>query len=127
MRLALDVLPGRLSIARLPADEPIPGWAADATPASITRTADELSVVCSEELVPDGVLRQDGYRALAVRGPLDFALTGIVSGLTAPLSGAGVPVFVVSTFDTDLVLVPEAELDRAAAALRGVGHLVAGR
>ena len=127
MRLELDVLPERLSVARLPADAPIPAWAAAVAPASITRTASELSVVCGEDLVPDGVRRQDGYRALAVRGPLDFALTGIVSGLTAPLAAAGVPVFVISTFDTDLVLVPEAHLDRAAATLSGLGHLVAGR
>jgi hypothetical protein len=126
MTLVLDVVPGRLAIARLGSDAPLPAWAAGPPPTSITRTGAELSIVCAEALVPADVRHVGGYRALAVRGPLDFALTGIVSGLTAALAGAGVPVFVISTFDTDLVLVPDARLDDAVAALRGVGHEVAG-
>ena len=127
MLLILDVVPGRLAIARLAPDAPLPAWAAGPAPVSITRTDSELSVVCAEDRVPAGVRHVGGYRALAVRGPLDFALTGIVSGLTSALAGAGVGVFVISTFDTDLVLVPQERLDDAVAALRGAGHEVAGR
>lgn len=127
MLLILDVVPGRLAIARLAPDAPLPAWAAGPAPVSITRTDAELSVVCAEDRVPAGVRHVGGYRALAVRGPLDFALTGIVSGLTSALAGAGVGVFVISTFDTDLVLVPQERLDDAVAALRGAGHEVAGR
>ena len=127
MRLVLDVVPGRLAIARLDPDAPPPAWAAGPPPTSITRTGAELSVVCAEALVPASVRHVGGYRALAVRGPLDFALTGIVSGITAPLAAAGVPVFVISTFDTDLVLVPQEHLAGAVTALQELGHEVAGR
>jgi uncharacterized protein len=121
MTLTLDVLPQTLAIARLPASATIPAWAAGEPLTSVTRTADELSIVCVQSAVPDDVPQTGGYRALAVRGPLDFGLTGILSGLTAPLAAAGVPVFVLSTYDTDLVLVPEAHVDAAVAALRAAG------
>ena len=126
MELTLDVLPGGLSIARLPPGAPVPPWALTGIPASVTRTSSELSIVAPDDLVPGDVRRQDGYRALAVRGPLDFALTGIVSGLTAPLAAAGIPVFVISTFDTDLILVREAHLAAALATLRSAGAEVVG-
>ena len=127
MPLTLDVLPGPLAIARLDPGAAVPAWATAGVPASITRTTGELSVVCPQELVPAAVRQVGGYRALAVRGPLDFALTGIVSGLTTALAHAGVPVFVISTFDTDLVLVPGERLGDAVAALHEAGHRVAGR
>ncbi len=124
MELTLDLLPGRMSIVRLAPDASLPDWALAGNPASVTRTREELSIVCAQDLVPPGVRRQDGYRTLAVRGPLDFALTGIVSGLTTPLAASGVPVFVLSTFDTDLILVPQSHLDVARAALRDAGATV---
>ena len=126
MELTLDLQPGLMTIARLPPDAAVPAWALAGVPASLTRTDAELLIVCPHELVPAGVRRQDGYRTFAVRGPLDFALTGIVSGLTAPLAAAGVPVFVISTFDTDLIMVPQTHLEAAVAALRGTGAAVAG-
>jgi len=74
--------------------------------------------------VPSNVQAQRGYRALRVRGPLDFSLVGIVADLSAPLAGASISIFVVSTYGTDYLLVREADLDRGIAALRGAGHAV---
>jgi uncharacterized protein len=93
---------------------------------SITRTPDELSVVCAEEAVPAGVRAEHGFRCLSVVGPLDFSATGILASFASPLAEAGVSVFVVSTFDTDLVLVRQALLSQAVAVLRAAGHHVTG-
>ena len=110
--LMLDVLDGRLAVARLGPDEPLPQWAAGGPLCAVARTAQELSVVCPAEQVPPGVRQEDGFRAMVVRGPLDFAITGVVSALSAPLAQAGIPIFVMSTFDTDYLLVREARLDQ---------------
>lgn len=121
-RLTLDVLEGRLAVCRLAPDAPLGGWMWTGPAASVTRTEAELSVVCAERAVPEGVEREGGWRALRVRGPLAFGLTGVLASLAAPLAEAGVPLFALSTFDTDLVLVREADLETARAALHGAGH-----
>lgn len=127
MRLDLEAAP--LAICRLGPDEAIPGWASmDVGPIrSVTRTADELSIVVAQDLVPDGVEGEGGWRALSVCGPLDFALTGVLASLAAPLADAAVPIFVVSTFDTDWLLLPGDRLEEGIAALEAAGHEVAGR
>jgi len=91
---------------------------------SITRTDHELSIVCDETLVPEGVRAERGFVALRVVGTLDFSLTGIIARLTVPLAGAGVPVFVVSTFESDYILVRVEHRAAAIAALCGVGHIL---
>ena len=111
-------------MCRLPPDAAIPAWAAGGTFSSITRTPDELSIVCEERLAPDDGKSEGGWRALQVAGPLDFALVGILAAIAAPLAEAGVSIFAVSTFDTDYVLVKESNLARAIDALRDAGHEV---
>jgi hypothetical protein len=113
----LDLLPGSYAVARLGPGDPVPAWAHDETLMSVTRTAGELSVVCPQDAVPAGVRCERGFRALALRGPLDFALTGVLHELTGPLARAGIPVLAISTFDTDVLLVRDADLPRAARAL----------
>lgn len=125
MSLTLDRLDGRLAVCRLDAGAPLADWMWTGPVASVTRTEAELSVVCAEAAVPAGVRAEGGWRALRVRGPLAFDLTGILASLTAPLAEAGLPLFSLSTFDTDVVLVREADLEAAAAALRAAGHEVA--
>lgn len=86
---------------------------------SVTRTDDELSVVCETEAIPAGTIaREDGFRALKVQGPLDFGLIGILAKISTALAEANVPLFAISTYDTDYVLVKEENLDTAIAALR---------
>lgn len=117
--ITIDVLDCILSVcklAELPADMLEQGLC------FVARTSDELSVVCETAIVPTETLaREDGWRALKVRGPLDFALTGIMAKISSALADARVAIFAVSTFDTDYVLVQEDKLDTAIAALRAAG------
>jgi hypothetical protein len=127
MDLTLTLLAGELAVVRLPPDAAVPEWAWTGSFASVTRTREELSVVCAAGAVaPDAGLSVEGpWRALAVAGPLDFSLTGIAAALTAPLAEAGVSVFVISTYDTDHLLVKASTLEAAAAALQAAGFAIA--
>ncbi len=124
--LKLKFIPGRYAICRLGGGSAVPQWAASGGFFSITRTEDELSVVCEEGNVPDGVLCAGGYAALKVQGPLDFSLTGILSSLSAVLAEAKISIFALSTYDTDYILVRESDKAAAAKALISAGYEVLG-
>lgn len=121
--MELRVLPDRLSVCRLPADAPWPQPPVSGF-FSVTRTDDEISVVCQEDAAPVDARIEPDWRALEVAGPLDFGLVGVMAQLTAPLADVDVSVFVISTYDTDLVLVHAGALERAVQALRDAGHVV---
>jgi uncharacterized protein len=123
--VTLDILSGSYAICRLAASSPLPPWAAGGEFSSITRTPQELSIVCASDEVPEHVHAERGYRGLAVRGPLDFSLVGIVAALSAVLASASISIFVVSTYDTDYLFIRAGDLDRAVAVLRDAGHVVA--
>ena len=123
-QLRFIVLPDHLAVCRFNQDTPIPAWALSGTVFTITRTADELSVVCQQNLVPDGVRCERGWRCLRVAGTMDFSMIGVVASLSTPLAAAGVGIFVISTFDTDYLLVKNDDFSRAVAALRAAGHAV---
>ena len=125
MTRRLRVRTGALAVCRLAPDAVVPDWAAGPF-VSVTRTPEELSVVCDEAGVPDGVRAERGWRALELEGPIDFNLTGVLAGLTVPLADAGISVFVISTFDTDWLLVREPQLPDALTALRQAGCEVQG-
>ena len=125
MTRRLRVRTGALAVCRLAPDAAVPGWAAGPF-VSVTRTPEELSVVCDEAGVPDGVRAERGWRALEIEGPIDFNLTGVLAGLTVPLADAGISVFVMSTFDTDWLLVREPQLPDALTVLRRAGCAVQG-
>ena len=120
----LRVLTERLAVCRLPASAPWPAAPADGTFFSATRAGEELSVVCREDAVPEGSRVENDWRAIEVAGPLDFAMVGVMSSLTAPLADVDVSVFVISTYDTDYILVHAAAIERAVEALRKAGHHV---
>lgn len=124
--MELDLHPGTVAVARLGPSDDLPAWAAaDARPLhAVVRTEDELSVTTSDHLVPEGVEVERGWRALAVRGPLNFGMTGVLASLAAPLAAAEVPIFVVSTFDTDWVLIGQQHLASALDVLVAEGHVV---
>lgn len=124
--LDLDLVGTELAVCRLAADAALPAWVALDVPGpvSVTRTAAELSLVLPQDRVPDHVAAERGWRAMVVRGPLDFSLVGILARLTAPLARAGVPVFALSTHDTDWLLVRDRHLPDALAALAAAGHRV---
>jgi hypothetical protein len=123
--LTLELVTGSFAVCRLAASDPVPAWAGAGPFVSVTRTDAELSIVCVEEGLPSGVASERGWRCLRVRGPLGFGVTGILASLAAPLAGSGVSIFVVSTYDTDYLLVPERDLERAKSALERAGHAVA--
>ena len=126
--LTLTLLPGTFAICRLASDAAIPAWAtsgAGAGFASITRTADELSVVCAQADVPADVTAERDWRCLKVEGPFDLSsAVGVLAALATPLANAGIGIFTVSTYDTDHLLIAETNLDRAVAALTAAGHTI---
>lgn len=125
-RLDLALLPGTFAVCRLDPAAPVPGWAGGPGElASVTRTGAELSIVCPDARVPPAIRAERGWRCLRVAGPLDFSLVGVLAALAGALAGAGVSLFALSTFDTDHLLVREADLDRALRALEEAGHGVA--
>ncbi len=120
VRLAL--LPQTYAICRLPPDAPIPSWATSGALSSVTRTVDELSVVCQQASVPAGIPAQLDWRCIAVAGPLDFSLTGILASLAVPLAAADIALFALSTYDTDYLLIKHDHVARAIAVLTQAGH-----
>lgn len=122
--LTLHVLAERFAVVRLAPDAGIPALPLSGALLSLTVTPDEISIVCEEGAAPEGGEIADGWRALKVAGELDFALIGILAGLTTALAQVGVSVFALSTYNTDYLLVREAQLAQAIEALRTAGHTI---
>lgn len=118
----LVVLPYSLAVVYVAPGSTLPDWALRGPWYSITKTSDELSVVCEEQYVPDTVRSEKGWRCIKVQGPLDFGLTGILASLANPLAKAGISIFAVSTFETDYLLLKEERLQEAIAVLKDAGH-----
>ena len=123
-RFELSLLPKRAALVRLASDAAIPPWAVQGDFFSVTRTGDELSLVCDEKLVPAGVKAEAGWRILKVKGPFALSEIGVLAALAMPLAQAKVSLFAISTVDTDYLLVSEKQLDAGVAALRAAGHHV---
>jgi hypothetical protein len=124
-KLGLTVLPDRYCICRFEPDISVPDWVYKSSFFSVTRTPDELSVVCAEALVPGDKSSNKGWKCLKVQGPLDLSETGILSSLALPLARAGVSIFAISTNDTDYLLVKEDSLIKAIESLDSEGYRVA--
>jgi hypothetical protein len=124
----LHALPGNYVVARLPAAADVPRDLLDRPSSggyvSVTRTVQELSIVCLAEDAPAGAEIDGPWRAVYARGPIPFGLTGVVTSLVAPLSAAGCAVFVVSTFDGDVLMVQSADHERARILLAEAGHIL---
>ena len=119
----LLMLDGTFAVCRLGSTAPIPAWATGGF-FSITRTTEELSIVCCQDSIPEDVHCERGWRCLRVAGVFEFSVVGVLASLVAPLAEAGISVFVVSTFDTDYLLVKDQDLEAALDALREEGHTV---
>lgn len=120
VRLAL--LPEHLSIFRFGPSAPVPDLGGLTGVWSVTRTRREVSVVAEEGACSAADEEDPGWRCLYVEGPIPFNLTGIVAGITSAIAAAGLPVFVLSTFDSDLILLRGESLDQALLALRQKGY-----
>ena len=117
-------MPGAYAICRWPPGASLPDWVHEGAFVSVTRTPTEVSTICAADAVPAGTVCEGPWRLFAVRGPLDFALTGVLASLASPLAHAGVSIVAIATYDTDYVLVRAGDVDRAAGALRQAGHRV---
>lgn len=113
-----------LAVVRMPAGSDVPEWAESSSLLSVTATAAETSIVCAAGGVPSKSRHEGPFTAFQVEGPLDFALTGVLASLLAPLARGRVSVFTISTFDTDWLLVPTGDAEAAARAWREAGHTV---
>jgi uncharacterized protein len=122
--LTLCVLPGTYAVCRLDSSASMPEWATSGDFFSVTRTADELSMVCDQSLVPEDLKCEGGWRCLKVQGPLDFGLTGVLDSLSLPLAEDAISIFVISTYDTDYLMVKAADLEQAIAVLEQAGNIV---
>ncbi len=111
--LTLSILPHALGICRLIPKEPIPSWALESPFFSLSKTSEELSIVCLEERIPQEIKTEKSWRAIKVEGPLDFSLTGIMASLTKPLAEEGISLFAISTYDTDYLLVKDHNLPKS--------------
>ncbi len=112
-KFSLSILPQKLAVCRLNKDARIPSWVENDDYFSITKTNNELSIVCPENQVPDDIEAEKDWRAFKVEGPLDFSLTGILASLANPLAEAKISIFAISTYDTDYLLVKEDKLNEA--------------
>ena len=129
--LKYRVLAERLAVCRLASDAPFPAWALQEGFFGVVRTHEELSIICpeavsAEDRLPDGARVERGWIALKLEGPFPFSMTGVLASFVEPLAAAQVPIFAISTFDTDYVLIKRKDLERAVRALAAAGHEKAG-
>ena len=124
MKLSFGIIKGSFTIHRLSPESEIPGEIYRSSFYNITRTEDELSVVCPSSLSIASEDADSGWACLKVNGPLDFSLTGILADISAVLAKAGISIFVVSTFETDYILLKAATLERAKEVLRNAKHII---
>ena len=122
--LTIEVHREPLAVCRLDPHDAIPSWAVAAPFFSVSRTTDELSIVCASDRVPEEITANRGWVALKLRGVFDMSLVGLLLAVARPLAAAGVSIMPLATYDTDYVLVQVKQLDDALAALRIAGHHV---
>jgi hypothetical protein len=120
----ISVLKDDFAVCRLSAFEPLPDWVFKNPLSSITKTPEEYSVVCPQEVIPEQVklAREGEWKCLKIQGPLDFSEFGIISNLTSILAAAEISVFVLSTYETDYILVKRMNIEKAAKVLSDSGH-----
>lgn len=124
IKLTLEVLSDTLGVCKLDTKQPIPPWAYQGRFFSITKTMEELSIICSEKNIPEFVLCERDWKAFKVQGTLDFGLVGILAKLTTAFAEAGLGIFAISTYNTDYILVKAKDFDCAVHALRNDGHKI---
>lgn len=115
--LTMKLLKERYGVCRLDKTELILEWAQNGEFFSITRTSDELSIVCIEDSIPNDIKCEKDWRILKVEGPLDFSLIGILASISTILAQKGISIFAISTYDTDYILVKNKDIDNAVESL----------
>ena len=121
-QLKFCLLPGYYAVVRLAPDARVPDWAHEGHFTSVTRTGDELSIVCPAGNLPAGVPSPHRWICLKLEGPFSFSQTGVLLSFIEPLSTNWIPIFAMSTYDTDYVLVQEEFAGASIHILREAGH-----
>lgn len=121
--LTLELLKENYSVCRLETNEPVPTWSQKGNFYSITKTKDELSIVCETQYVSQDVkVVESGWRIFKILGPLDFSLIGILSKISALMAEYKISIFALSTYDTDYIMVKEDKVEEAVKALKEAGY-----
>jgi hypothetical protein len=126
-KLKLRKISQQFAVCRLAPDAPLPSWATSGEIWSVTRIPTELSVVCTQNSLPQNLAAERNWIALQVVGPIPFGMVGVLSSLTVPLADAGVSIFALSTFETDFVLVRDESFEIACQVLKQAGHEIVGQ
>lgn len=121
-KLTLNVLKDRFGICKLGKEGGVPEWIKKSDFISLTWTPEELSIVCEVNCIPEDIKTEKPWKCLKVKGPLDFGLTGILAGLSQVLAEDGIEIFVISTYNTDYILVREKELEHSIKVLSRAGY-----
>lgn len=111
--LTMKLLKEKYGVCRLDKTELIPEWAKNSNFFSVTRTSDELSIVCYQDSIPNDIKCEKDWRILKIQGPLDFSLIGILASISKILAQNGISIFAISTYDTDYILVKNKDIDNA--------------
>lgn len=115
--LTMTLLKDNFGVCRMESDDVIPKWAMDSDFYSVTKTMDELSIVCRLDSIPSNIKCERDWRTLKVEGPLDFSLVGILAAISTILANEGISIFAISTYDTDYILVKEKDVENAISSL----------
>lgn len=121
-KIQLNLLEGKYAISRLHGTAPIPAWAEGTGFVSISRSHDELSIVCREDRVPEDTQSERNWLCLRFVGPFSLYETGIVLAVVQPLAEGGIGVFVISSYDGDHLLIKNDDLLHAQMLLQNAGH-----
>src|SRR5262245_32530657 len=123
MKLKLSVLPQKYAVCRLDPNGHIPHWALLGDDfISLTRTRNELSIVCLQENVPPETKAERGWRCAKVDGPFGFSLSGVHASLAITLAEANISILAIATYDTDHLLIQDRDVERPIRVLEQAGH-----
>ena len=121
-KITLRERPDHYAVCKLSPEARTPAWADGDGFLSISRTPDELSIVCRADRVPPDVEAVKHWRCFQLVGPFAFDETGIAASVIAPLSDAKIGIFLVATFDTDYLLIQKKDFEAGKRALLAAGH-----
>lgn len=112
-KLTMKLLKEKYGVCRFDNSVSIPSWAFEGEFYSISKTEDELSIVCLQENIAEGIKSEKDWRVFKVEGPLDFFLVGILSKISGLMAEEGISIFAISTYDTDYILIKEKDISKA--------------
>ncbi|MEA3137312.1 MAG: uncharacterized protein QOC71_1593, partial [Thermoplasmata archaeon] len=126
-RIPLALLDEKFAVCRMDPKERTPAWVMDmpAQLVALIRTPNELCILCDEADVPRSATAVErGFRAFVLDGTIPHAVSGLLNSLTRPLAEAGISVFSLFTYDTNYLLVKDADVAKASKALEKAGFPV---